>query len=437
MELRSSNFIGQVKISFIFKLFSVLISFVLIRFLLKYLDIRDYGLWSVVISFLNWMIFFDLGIANGVKNKLAESLSEKRIDDAKKYIATGYISLFIFSFVVYLAAFFLSYFINWQNVFNVNYHSDEYLRTLVLIILFFILFNFVISLINAVFNAIQKTSFVVLNQFLTQILSLIVLVILIKYTKPNLHLLGLGYGASMFLSNLGLSVWFYSRNKDLRPRLKFYDRKKLKPIMSLGLQFFVLQITMLTILLSDRFILVQLTDVSEVTRYDIIFKYFNILIILHTIINAPLWSIYTEAYNKKDYLWIEKTMKNLSKLLVVYVMILFLMVIFGELVIQLWLNNDQLGFSITNYICMGVLMLFNITHSILSYFSNGIGKTKVQLYTSIIGATINIPLSIYFVKYLDLGLNGVILATTLSLSLFCFIGPFQVRKEIRLLKEQV
>lgn len=434
LQWRSLNFIKQVKVSFLFKFLSILISFLLVRFLLKYLDIADYGLWAVILSFLHWIVFFDLGIANGVKNKLAESLSKENWDDARAYISSGYIALFGFALVTYLGVLAFSGVINWQKLFNVYDYDNAFLSKLVLIILFFTLSNFVLSLINAVFNAVQRASLAVVNQFLTQLLSLTVVLVLISFTTSNLHLLALAYGMSMLISNLILTIWYFAKNPELSPKLKYYDKQKLKPIIALGLRFFLLQVTMMIILTTDRFILLQLTDRSEVARYDIVFRYFNVLMIFHTLINAPLWSMYTEAYQKKDHLWIEKTMKNLMRLCLLYTFGLIVLIIIGKPVIRIWLDKESLGLVTSNFIFMAILMLFSIAHSIMAYFTNGIGKTRLQLYTSIIGALINIPLSIYFVNKLDLGLNGVILATIISLSLFCFTGPFQVVKEIKRLK---
>ncbi|QBA65399.1 lipopolysaccharide biosynthesis protein [Muriicola soli] len=437
LHARSLNLLVQLKRSFLFKVLSMGLSFLLVRFLLKYLEIEDYGLWAVVLSFLHWIVFFDLGIANGVKNKLAEALSNDNMALARKYLSTGYIALFGFSALIYLSVFLFSGLINWKALLNSQKYDNEYLGTLVLIVLFFTLANFVLSLINAVFNAVQKASLVVVNQFCFQLLAMGVVLLLISYTSSDLHLLAIGYGLSMFFANLGLSIWFYSRNLELRPSWKLYEKELLKPVLSLGLRFFFLQTTMMVILTTDRFILLQLTNPEEVTRYDVIFRYFNLLMVLHTLINAPLWSMYTEVYEKKDFLWIEKTMKNLLRLSGGYLVILVVMILLGDSVIKIWLSKGDMGLTTTNYILMAILILFSIVHSILAYFSNGISQTNLQLITSLIGAAINIPLSIVFVNYYHMGLNGVILATIISLSLFCFTGPFQVIKVIRSLKQEL
>ena len=180
LHVRSLNLIQQLKRSFLFKFFSIVLSFLLVRFLLKYLEIEDYGLWAVVLSFLHWIIFFDLGIANGVKNKLAEALSNDQVEEARKYLTTGYLALLGFAIVIYLLVFAFSDFINWKSLLNSSKYDNEYLGGLVLIVLFFTLANFVLSLINAVFNAIQKASLVVVNQFIFQLLALSVVFLLLR-----------------------------------------------------------------------------------------------------------------------------------------------------------------------------------------------------------------------------------------------------------------
>jgi Na+-driven multidrug efflux pump len=65
-------------------------------------------------------------------------------------------------------------------------------------------------------------------------------------------------------------------------------------------------------------------------------------------------------------------------------------------------------------------------------FVNGIGDIKIQLYTAVIAMFLNVPLSIIFVKYLGLGLSGIVMATIVSLSLAAVALPIQVNRIMRL-----
>ena len=50
---------------------------------------------------------------------------------------------------------------------------------------------------------------------------------------------------------------------------------------------------------------------------------------------------------------------------------------------------------------------------------------RSQLIATVFGAVLNIPLSIYLAQYLGMGLNGILLATTVSLLIFNISGTVQ------------
>jgi len=435
MNFRDINFFKQLRFSFLYKVIALFISFMLTRYMLEYLGLELYGIWAVLLTFINWIVFFDFGIANGVKNKVSESLSVKKSVEAREYISTGYIILSIFAIIVYIVFFIISFFIDWTTIFNTKIVTNNNLQIIILVTLFFILLNFVNSIIIAVFNATQNASLIVLQQLLFQGFTLVLLFFLLIYTDRSLLNMALIYGISLLLSTLILSIYFYRKNNHLLPYLRFYKSSKVKSIFSLGMKFFYLQLTILIILSTDTMILTQLLGASIVTSYDILFKYFGLLLIIHTIINTPLWSMYTEAYQKNDHEWIEKTLKKMVWIMFIYLFIAIALYFSAELVITLWIGKIELYLDKSNYIYMLLMVLMLIWYSIFAYFTNGINKTTNQLISATIGALINIPLSIYFVKYMDMGLNGVLLATIISLSIFGITGPIQAVIEIKKMKD--
>ena len=83
-------------------------------------------------------------------------------------------------------------------------------------------------------------------------------------------------------------------------------------------------------------------------------------------------------------------------------------------------------------VLMGVFIIVRAYGIIYMYFLNAIGKIKLQLWLYVFGAIINIPLSIYFVKYLNLGSSGVILGTILSIAGLTVLLPIQTFKILKL-----
>lgn len=428
---KDKNLKYQVKVSFLYKGLSIAMSFLMVKYMLQYLGVEKYGIWSVILAIINWVLFFDLGIANGIKNKISSSLSTENTKGAQEYISTGYIILSSFSILIYIIFFSASKLINWQNILNIYSIPNSELNLIISTILFLLLTNFVLSIILAVVNAVQKSSLIVKNQFLSQLISFTLLLILIKTTNSSLLLLSISFGSSLIISNIILSIWFYKKNSDLSPKLKYFSLSKSKSLSVLGANFFILQLTILIILMTDRMIITQLLGPSHVSNYDVLHKYFSAITIIHTIINTPLWPMYTEAHTKNDFKWISKTLKKMHKIMCLYLVISFIMVYCGSFIINLWLNNNEIVLTFSNYVYMAIMILVLVWHQVYSYFSNGIEKTKIQLVSSLIGAIANIPLSIYFVKYMNMGINGVILATALSLGIFCILGPIQAYKELK------
>lgn len=437
MTNRNKNFIKQLKLSFGYKALSVLVSFLVVRYMLEYLGTELYGVWVVILALMNWIIFFDFGIANGIKNKVAQSLSVGDMKLANEYISTGYIMLSIFSCVAYIIFFIISSFINWQIVFNSMLYTNAEFITLVRVVMFFVLLNFVFAISASVFNAAQKASLTVQLALLSQVFALIFVFLLIKFTNQSLLFMAISYGSAMILANIVLAVFFYAKNKELIPKFCMYQSKKRKDVLGLGIKFFYLQLTIFLIANTDRFIIAQLLDAKAVSSYDILFKYFSVLLVLHGLINGPLWSMYTEAYMKNDYKWISNILKKMSLLMFLYIFISIILYFFGNFFINIWLGKTQnLNIENSNYIYMAIIFLFLIWHSIFAFFTNGINKTTNQMISTSIGAVINIPLSILFFKYFNMGLNGILLATIISLSIFCITGSIQAIMEIKNMKQK-
>jgi len=79
---------------------------------------------------------------------------------------------------------------------------------------------------------------------------------------------------------------------------------------------------------------------------------------------------------------------------------------------------------------MGLYAIISTWNNIFAYFINGVGKIKLQMYLGIIGMVINIPISIFFAKNLNMGSAGVILGTCVSLSFSFVFLPIQYLKII-------
>jgi Na+-driven multidrug efflux pump len=121
------------------------------------------------------------------------------------------------------------------------------------------------------------------------------------------------------------------------------------------------------------------------------------------------------------------------KQLMIFIGIIAAICLIGLLIkpiIALWIGHEM-PVSQSLVISISLFVLVSTWNNIYAMFLNGIGEIKLQLYTALIAMFINIPLAIYFVKWLDLGLSGVVLATVVSLSLPAIAVTIQVNQIIR------
>ena len=75
---------------FVIRGFSILIGFVLLPVTIGYVNSETYGIWLTISSMVAWISFFDIGIGNGLKNKLAEALAQDDYELGRKYVSTTY-----------------------------------------------------------------------------------------------------------------------------------------------------------------------------------------------------------------------------------------------------------------------------------------------------------------------------------------------------------
>lgn len=426
---RTRNYVRQLKGAVLYRAVAMAASFLVIPLMIRYLGQEQFGVWSTLLSIMSWIVFFDLGVGNGLRNKVAEALAKNERTEAANFIASGYSLIGLIALFLWAIISVASFFIPWQIVFNTQGISESTLRLTVQISVFFILFNFWVGLIGALLGAVQRTSLIALGQLISNVLALVLVYILSKISEASISNLAIIYGISLVIANVLLSLWFYQQHSDLRPK-PYLDKLHVQPLLSVGLQFFTIQLAVLVIFTTDKILITQIFGPQHVTQYEVIFKLFSVITFAHTLITAPLWSAYTDAYHRKDIGWIKHMLHKQIMVFFGIVMAVAATVFLAKPIIAVWIGSE-LEVSLPLVITMGLFVLISTWNNVYAMFVNGIGRIKPQLYTALIAMLLNIPLALLFTKYLELGLSGIVLATCVSLLLAAVVLPIQTRLIIR------
>lgn len=419
--IRTKNLVRQIKGSFFYKVIAMILSFLIIRVLINFVGEVRFGVWVTMFAILNWIVFFDVGLGNGLKNKLNIALSKNNREEASALISTGYISVAIISVVAFVLLFVVSFFVKWQVIFNTDISEYE-LRYSVIVIAFFVFFNFILSLIKQVYNSIQKTSMVVFQQMLSNLCAFSLIFACSYLYKGNLIVLAFLYGLSLLFASFLMNIKFFKDNSDIVPKFNKFNFFKIKEILGLGIQFFIIQIAVLILFTSDKIILTQLFGPVAVSEYEVVYKLFTGITILFSLYSGPLWPAYTEAYVKNDLTWIKDIIKRSNLIVIFLSFVALILILFAQDIIYIWINRD---FTVDNNLIwiMAFFVILKVWSDNYAIFLNGLGIIKVQMTVAIIQSIINIPLSIYL--GMKIGIGGVILATVISLSISGVVLPLQ------------
>jgi len=426
-NIRTSNYLNQLTTSLIFKLLAALSFFILIPVLIDYLGREKYGVWSTLLSISSWVVIFDFGIGNGLRNKVSESIAKNKWRKAQEFVSTSYCIIGVVMFFLLIISTQLSSYVPWERVFNTSLISSGDIRLIVNITLIFVLTNFFLSLMNQVAHGVQKTSVVVMNQFFSNVISLISIYILSKYTDSSIFLISVVYGSSILSSNILVTAFFYHKHRKLIPKLSMFKTTRIQPLFSLGLKFFVLQVAVIILFSTDKLIITQFLGPSYVVNYDIVFTLFSVVTVFHGVIVTPLWSAYSNAFHKDDYYWMRNMMKNQIRFFGFLILFTLGLTLITPLIIRNWIGADfAVNWKLIVVAAFFVLILS--WNNIFALFLNGINQFKLQLRSSIVAMLINIPLSIIFIRYFNMEGEGVLLATIISLGIFAVLGPIQVKR---------
>lgn len=430
LDQRSRNIRRQAIYSALFKVPSVISSFLAIPFVLQYLGSEQYGVWVTISSVVAWSVFFDFGLGNGMRNRVAAAKAEGNDGLARIYIATAYVATAIFSIAILLAVSIAIPFINWQMVFNTTTLSNSDLQVVMFISTLFTLLIFTMSTINSVLNASQKSAYLELNQMLISMMWLLVIILISSVTHQNLIVLSFSSGLTAIVCIAIVTATFFFRYPSMRPKLGDVDLRRIREVLTLGGKFFIIQVAYLVIFTTDNMIITQVMGPEHVTSYSIAFKLFSIITLVNGIATANLWSAYTDAFTRKDFGWISATMRKMNWAMILIVSATIFLGMVANEIIALWLDN-KVVLSASLIVCMGLYVVISSWSQIYAYFLNGIGEVNLQVYSSIFAAAINIPVSVYFAHNMEMGSAGVILGTVASLSIFAVIGPLQTLHILR------
>lgn len=386
----------QIIYSLLVKGISVIVTFAMVPLMVNILDQERYGVWLTLSTIFLWFNNFDIGLGNGLRNKLAEAVATKNMELARTLVSTTYAllsAIFVSIALMFLA---INPFLDWNKILNTTAITSNELFLLSSITFVFFLFRFIFQLIGVVYMAVQRPA---MNNILITLGNFIAfLIVLALYSLMNItSLLVMGMvltGIPLLVLVFANIVAFSGDLKQYAPSIKHIRFKYSKDLFVLGGQFFIIQIAAVMLFSTANILISQLFNPSEVVVYNSVLQYYNIPIMLYAIILTPLWSAITEAYIQNDYVWMKKTLLKFNYISFLFVLGIVFLTIISPFVYKIWLNGKVI-IPMHLSIAMACYATINVVLSPYTSYINGIGKLRLSVLLVCFSIVGYIPFAIW------------------------------------------
>lgn len=425
-EQRSITVKKNIIASFFIKGVGILISFLLVPATLGYVSAELYGVWMALSSVLLWIHFLDLGFSQGLKNKLAEALAFKDYEKGKALVTTTY-AMVTFIFVpIGIILEFIVPLVNWCSLLNVSTEYAEEIERVMYVLVAFASIQMIVNVLTSVIAAFQKVAFASVFSVIGQFLAFIIIIILTQTTPPSLLGLALSYAAMPVLVLIIASLILYNTQfKIVAPDLRTFDKSYIKELFGLGYKFFIINVQVVFLYYFTNVLISYVSSPYQVTSYNLAYKYLNVAMLVYSLITAPLWPAYTDAYAKKDYNWMKSTLSRMFKIMLMSIGLCIIMVFVSPFVYNIWFG-DKADVSFTMTVIVAVYTCVYCWMNLYGTVIIGMGTVSIQAIITVIGMIIHIPLSLLLGRYI--GAYGVITSMIIINLFYAIVFQIQVSK---------
>jgi len=393
------------------------------------------GLWFTIVSVLNWILNFDLGIGNGLRNHLTTAIAEKKHDEVKKYLSSAYVSTGALCIVISVLFITLFDYVNWNKVFNIDNSiiSLQALSLTVKIVFLSIMLQLFFKLITSVLYALQQSS---VNNFLSLCTSILTLLIVLIFpssnNEKNMVVMAVVHGvaviAPLFITTI---IVFWGKSlKGCWPRFRYVEKKYIKDILALGGAFLYVQIMYMVIMNTNEYLITLFSGSENVVNYQIYSKPFYIGATVFNLALTPMWSAVGKAFAESNYNWINKIYKKLCMIAILSGLLEIFIVPFLQPIIKIWLGDSAIEINYMYGIAFAVLFTLQIFNGVFSTIENGMNQLRNQAIIFSIGAIVKIPIAWALVQ-LGGSWISIVWANIIVLALYCVMEPFYIKKILK------
>ena len=392
-QKRSSLLQKNILASFLIKGWSAIIVLLMVPATLHCLGDYKNGIWLTISSILLWIDNMDIGLGNGLRNKIAEYLAHGEVEHTRSLISSTFAMLTCIIIPVLLILLLLIYVCDPYPIFNASPSKVAHLEQVLMVTVTLVCTSFIFKLIGNFYMGLQLPAVSNLLVALGQTLALFgTYIVLWSGSHSIMHIALVNTVAPLIVYLLAFPYTFLYKYPHLCPSFRLIKLQEAKTVINMGVQFFIMQISGVILFMTSNILISNFFSPEMVTPYQITYRYFSVLLVIFTVVCMPFWNATTDAYQRNDMEWIRKATKKLRLMTIGFLFCLVVMILLSDTIYAIWIDR-QTVIDIKMSIVMAVYIFILIYSMRYSYFINGIGKLRLQLYFTAAAAIVFIPIA--------------------------------------------
>jgi O-antigen/teichoic acid export membrane protein len=431
-EMRDQRIRLSVFSSLITKPLAVIIPFVTVPLFLKYLGNSRYGLYESVGALAAWLALTNIGLGLGLINKLTDTHVSGDRELARRYVSTVVFAILAISVIGLVLLSIITPMVNWAKVFP----SDDPVGQRETGWAFYVagaavFVGFMASLPPVIYAGYQETH---LNNIWDGACKLTTLIASLVVVHTPFGLVGVLGAVTLgpALVRLVNTIDLFARQKPwLRPHPRLLDRSLLRVVMIESVSLFILYTAAVGIFQVDKVVIGMVLGAEANTRFGVLGRLYLIVFGVFMLLIAPLWPAHGEAFRRRDFAWIKRTIR-LSSLLGCTVIGACGVVMYfcGDYVVRVWTRGQLQTVSKPLVLGLTVTFISRAWIECRTIVLIGAGYLLPQMYFLGANAILNVVLAIVLAKHY--GITGVAWSIPISTALTSGWGcPLMVSRCIK------
>ena len=406
---------------------SLIISVLLLPAYLRFFqDQTILGIWYTILSVLNWVLLFDLGLGNGLRNTMPAALESGNRPALREMISTTYYLMGGLAVAIAVVGTLIIPELNWNSIFNVSVDiiENSSLSVCVEIVFLGIMLQLVLKMITSILYALQKSALVSALSMISNLIILGAVSILPSGTlEVNLKLMSVVNVIAANLPFLVCTIVIFSKKlKDCRPNLKAVKKKYVRSIFNIGISLLWLQLVFMVITSTNEFMITNFTAPEYVVDYQAYYKVFKTGAMLVSLMLTPIWSAVTKAQSQGDYRWIKRVYSIFLAASAACLALELLILPILQQIMDIWLGEETIRVDLGYAVVFAFSSAMMVAHHINTAIGNGLSYFKVQMILMTVAAVACIPVSYLLVQWTGSWI-GVVIGTTLVIVPYEFLAP--------------